>query len=177
MRFIGGQLVAAGQNGTLLTSTNGRDWQRRDSGVTHWLNDVQWLDNTFFAVGNQGTVLTSSDAMTWSDRGTITGKSLFGAATAGGMLVTVGVEGIILRSQVAAVTTPIQFLRYPARAEESVFLFAGQTGQRFTLERSADLRSWTAGPNLELDTSGTLLFLDGGTNNAPYQFFRAPLKP
>jgi hypothetical protein len=177
VRHIAGRFVAVGQNGTILISQDGLAWTARNSGVTQWLNDVQWLDGTFFAVGNQGTVLTSSDGDQWTDRGTITGKSLFGASHHDGMLITVGVEGLILRSQVVSLSTPIRFLRYPARPEDAVFLFSGLPGQRFTLDRSADLRGWTTGPLLEIETSGTMLHLDTGTNTEKHQFFRATLRP
>ena len=84
MRYLGGQLVAVGQNGTILTSVSGTRWFSQNSGTSAWLTDVQYLDNTYFAVGNQGTVLSSPDAIQWTDRGTITGKSLFGSVTAVG---------------------------------------------------------------------------------------------
>lgn len=177
VRFAGGRLIAVGQDGLILTSPDGSDWTRQQSGTTAWLNDVHWLDNTYFAVGNQGTVLSSPDAVVWTDRGTITGKSLFGAASDAGMLVTVGVEGVILRSQIVPLDAPIGFLQFPRKAEESVFLFSGRPGQRFTLERSLSLPLWNPGPVLEIDNSGTLLHVDSGTNATNQQFFRASLIP
>jgi hypothetical protein len=177
VRYTGGKLIAVGQNGTILTSSDGLTWNQQNSGSTHWLNNVVWIEDTYFAVGNQGTVLSSPDAVVWTDRGTITGKSLFGAATGGGMLVTVGVEGVILRSQVVPFDTPVNFLRFPRRPDESIFLFSGKAGQRFSLGRSFDLTNWTDSPPLEIDDTGTLLFLESLTNAAPIQFFRAAPKP
>jgi hypothetical protein len=177
VRFAGGRLIAVGQDGLILTSVDGNDWTLQQSGTTAWLNDVHWLDNTYFAVGNQGTVLSSPDAVAWTDRGTITGKSLFAAASDAGMLVTVGVEGVILRSQIVPLDAPVGFLQFPRKAEESVFLFSGRPGQRFTLERSHSLPAWNPGPVLEIDNSGTLLHVDSGTNATNQQFFRASLLP
>jgi hypothetical protein len=170
-------LIATGQNGTILTSPDGAVWSAQNSGSSHWLNDVQWIDNLYFVVGDQGTVLTSPDASTWTDRGTITGKSLFGAANDSGMLVTVGTEGVILRTQVVPFDTPVTILSYPARPQDSVFLFAGRIGQRFTLDRSTNLSSWLPGSVLEIDNSGTLLHVDDGTNSPARQFFRTTGKP
>ena len=177
VRYLGGKLIAVGQNGTILTSADGAAWTTQNSGSSNWLNDVQWIGNLYFVVGDQGTVLTSPDATTWTDRGTITGKSLFGAANDGGMLVTVGTEGIILRTQVVPFDTPVTFLSYPTRSQDNVFLFAGQVGQRFTLDRSSNLISWLPSQVLEIDTSGTLLHLDDGTNSPSRQFFRTTAQP
>ena len=73
-------------------------WTQRTTGTTRWLNDVAFVDNTWFVVGNQGTLLTSSNLATWSPQPIATGKSLYGVATTGGQLVAAGIEGIILRS-------------------------------------------------------------------------------
>jgi hypothetical protein len=177
VRYLGGKLIATGQNGTILTSTDGAVWSAQNSGSSHWLNDVQWIDNLYFVVGDQGTVLTSPDASTWTDRGTITRKSLFGAANDSGMLVTVGTEGVILRTQVVPFDTPVTIMSYPTRPQDSVFLFAGRIGQRFTLDRSTNLSSWLPGLVLEIDNSGTLLHVDDGTNSPARQFFRTTGQP
>jgi hypothetical protein len=177
VRYLGGRLIALGENGIILTSTDAINWSAQTSPTTSWLNDVGWVDNTYFIVGDQGTVLTSLDSAVWTDRGTITGKSLFAAATAGGMLVAAGIEGVILRSQVVPFTTPVSFLSFPSQASDNVFLFAGQPGQRFTLDRSNDLGTWTPSPVLEIDTTGTLLHVDDGTNAVVRQFFRTSLHP
>ncbi len=176
-RYLGGQLIAVGQNGTILTSADGSVWTARNSGSTHWLNDVQWIDQTYFVFGNQGTILSSPDGVTWTDRGTITGKSLFAAAHDAGLLVTVGTEGVILRARVVPLDSPVELLRFPARPEDNVFLFAGRPGQRFTLERSTDLETWSAGAVLELDATGTLLHVDSATNSPLRQFFRTATRP
>ncbi|MFO1501415.1 MAG: hypothetical protein U1G07_24005 [Verrucomicrobiota bacterium] len=177
VRNLGGQLVAVGQNGMILTSTDGHNWTARNSGTTQWLYDVQWVGQTYFAVGAQGVVLSSSDAITWSDEGTITGKSLFGASTYAGMLVLVGTEGVILRSQVETLNTPVNFVQFPHGAQETLFLFAGQAGQKFTLDRSTNLNLWLTGPVLELNDSGSLLHSDSGANATQQQFFRTTAKP
>lgn len=172
-RFLGGRLLVVGQNGTLMTSRDGVTWTRQATGTDRWLNDVHFINNSFYAVGNQGTVLTSADASTWREVGTITSKSLYAMASHEGKLVTVGMEGVILRSQIVPVTAPVRFVQFPRRSGENVFVFAGETDQRFSLDRSTNLIDWTVGPTLEiLDPSGTLLFVDDRPNDPRQQFFR-----
>ncbi|MBM3831777.1 MAG: hypothetical protein FJ403_00580 [Verrucomicrobia bacterium] len=178
VRYLGGRLVAIGQNGLILTSADGVNWQSQNSGTTRWLNDVQFIDNTYFAVGTQGTVLSSSDAMNWTSIGTITQKSLYAAAHDGaGQLVTVGIEGIILRSQVTTQSGPVTFLQFPRQATQNRFIFKGQAGQTFSLDRSTDLVNWLTGPQLTItDPSGVLIHHDSGNNAASAQFFRGKPK-
>jgi hypothetical protein len=63
-----GGLVAVGDNGTLLTSSNGFSWNKVPSGTANWLYRVRWLNQQLLAVGENGTILTSTDAVTWSNR-------------------------------------------------------------------------------------------------------------
>jgi hypothetical protein len=178
VRYLGGRLIAVGQNGTLFTSANGINWSSQNSSTTRWLNDVQFIDNTYIIVGTHGTVLASSDAVNWMSIGTISEKSLYGAAQDNaGQLITVGIEGVILRSQVIPQTTPVTFLDFPRNATQNRFVFSGQPGQRFTLDRSTDLKAWTVGPELEIiDNSGLLPHDDNGINAPSLQFFRTTPK-
>jgi hypothetical protein len=177
VRFAGDRLVAVGQNGTILTSLDGAAWTPQLSRTSNWLNDVQFVNNNYYAIGNQGTVLSSSNAVDWSHQGTITGKSLFGAAHHNGLLVLVGVEGAILRAQTSPSSTPVYFLQFPTRPDQSTFSFSGQPGQKFTLDRSSDIINWATGPLIEIGSSGTLLYQDTRPNSTPHQFFRAKPTP
>ena len=54
------------------------------------------------------------------------------------------------------------------------FVFRGFPGQRFTLDRSPDLKKWDTGPEMELiDGSGVLEY--SNTTKAPQEFYRARL--
>jgi photosystem II stability/assembly factor-like uncharacterized protein len=66
----GGQFVAVGENGTILTSPEGLVWTRQASATTVWLTSVAWGLGNFIAVGDRGTVLHSRDARTWTKVGT-----------------------------------------------------------------------------------------------------------
>ncbi len=177
VHYFGGKLIALGENGFIVTSQDGITWSPQASGTTLWLNDVAYIDDTYFIVGAQGTVLASTNAIDWTRIGTISLKTLYGTAAHNGQLVTVGIEGIILRSQVVPISEPVKILGFSRESSQNLFLFSGQPDQRFTLDRSPDLASWASGYALEiLDSSGTLLCREG-SNSVPREFFRATLAP
>ena len=132
----------------------------------------------WFVVGANGTVLTSPDLESWQSKGVITGLSLYGALASDGQLLSVGLEGIILRKQVVPRSTPI-LIRWDRSAGDgggfnNQFVFRGFPGQRFTLDRSPDLKQWETGPELELiDGAGVLEY--SNTTKAPQEFYRARL--
>jgi hypothetical protein len=189
VRYLGGKLITVGQNGAILTSTDGTTWTKQSSGTTKWLNDVAFVDNTWFAFGNSGTFLISTNAVNWTSVVTVTRKNLYGAATDSRQLVAVGIEGVILRSQVVPDLTPIRILSYDRVTTngmsgfiaESIYLFGGQPDQRFTLDYRPGLETnstWVAGPELEFfDGSGTLFYFETvtTTNPLPREFYRATL--
>ena len=61
----GGQFVAVGERGTILTSPDGTAWTPRQSGTTAWLTSVAYGLGHYFAVGADLTILVSSDAVSW----------------------------------------------------------------------------------------------------------------
>lgn len=174
VRYRDGRLIAVGENGTILTSSDATNWVSRNSGTTAWLNAVDFLEDTWFIAGNQGTFLGSPDATNWFNFGTATKKSLYGLTIANGQLITVGLEGVILRSQLVPDPTPIAIAEFAHLSGMNLFLFTGAPDQQFVLESSADLDAWTDGPWLEfLDGTGTLILLETTTANAgPAQYYR-----
>lgn len=188
VRYVGGRLIAVGQNGTIFTSTNATLWTKQTSGTTKWLNDVTFIDGRWFVVGNSGTVLESTNAVNWTHIGTLTRKNLYGAATDSRQLVTVGIEGAILRSQVVPSTNAVKFLAFDrvviggsqGYLTQNLYLFGGQPDQQFSLDYRPVFATngWVAGPKLEfLDGSGTLFYLETvTTTNLPVtEFYRATL--
>ena len=57
--YGGGQFVAVGEDGTILTSPNGVHWTPQNSRTSNWLYGVTYGNNTFVVVGDAGTILTS----------------------------------------------------------------------------------------------------------------------
>ncbi len=185
VRAAGPLLVAVGQNGTLLTSPDGLAWTPSSPNVNEWLNDVAYVGDTWFVVGNHGTVLASTNATSWTSIGTITAKSLYGAATHQGRLLIAGYEGVILRAQVVPDLTPVIFENYshtplanPTNVFMNLFRAAGNPDQHFYLDTSTNLVDWTPGPLLEItDPTGTLIFYETITNPPPSSFSRSRVIP
>ncbi|HMO66353.1 MAG TPA: hypothetical protein PKE47_14200, partial [Verrucomicrobiota bacterium] len=173
VRHFGGRLLAVGQGGTLLTSTNTVDWTPHATGTTAWLNDVTHAGGAWFLVGNQGTVRFSTSLADWTDAAAITGKSLYAAAAHEGQLVLAGIEGVILRAQLAPITDPVAIAAYQHQVltnrVRDAFLFLGRPDQKFHLDSAAELPAWQA---------GALVYLRETTNAPPpVQYFRTSPVP
>jgi hypothetical protein len=178
VRYAGAKLIAVGENGLILTSDDGSKWQARSSGTTEWINDVTFAQGHWYAVAGSGTVLSSADAVTWAPLAVPTSRSLYGVVSDGQQLITAGLEGMILRTQLVPFTTPVNFLSYGQEDGISVFLFGGQTDQRFALETKARLSEpWTLLDTLELVEDGGTLIYQRPTGNSPARFFRTRLLP
>jgi hypothetical protein len=59
--------VAVGNNGTIVSSSDGVQWNTEISGTTHNLRKVLWAGNQFVAGGDSGTIITSPDGKIWTD--------------------------------------------------------------------------------------------------------------
>ena len=59
------KFVAAGVNGTIISSVDGVNWIVQDSGVTEHFYKVKYINNVIFALGANGTFLKSTDAINW----------------------------------------------------------------------------------------------------------------
>ncbi len=62
--FGEGTFVAVGDNGTILTSTNGYEWTPRPPATNEILLSVAYGNKTFIAVGQHGTILQSEPSGT-----------------------------------------------------------------------------------------------------------------
>ena len=190
IRYLGGRLIAVGQNGIVAVSSNGTAWAKfTNTGTTNWLNDVAYVDGTYFAVGFNGTLLVSTNAMNWSNIGCITRKDFFAAASDTRQLVLAGGEGAILRAQIVPDTNLVEILEYDhfiltnmqgVAFLENIYLFGGRTDQQFTVDSTTSIATnqWELGPKLEFfDSSGTLFYLEmTPLTNAPQrEFYRSPL--
>jgi Ig-like domain-containing protein len=96
--FGNGLFVAVGQHGTILTSTEGINWTRRDSGTTERFTGVNFVNGRFIALGEHGAINTSSDGVTWTPRNSDTVVELRDVAYGNGQFVAVGVNSFVVRS-------------------------------------------------------------------------------
>jgi photosystem II stability/assembly factor-like uncharacterized protein len=103
-------LVAIGDLGTILFSTNGTTWLPVSSGTTNFLRAATATDSgMFLAVGDNGTVLSSLDGITWHTIAAGLTNSLSGIASGDGLDVAVG-GGAVLVSTNGTNWTPRAFL-------------------------------------------------------------------
>jgi len=63
--YGGGQFVAVGEKGVILTSPDARKWTARSSGTDAWLLHVAYGDGCYAAVGETDTILALADAIHW----------------------------------------------------------------------------------------------------------------
>lgn len=78
--YGGGQFVAVGDHGTIITSPDGFDWTVQTYGVFPYLRGVAYADGEYAAVGDGGVILVSTDAETWTQIPSVTTNSLHGIA-------------------------------------------------------------------------------------------------
>jgi hypothetical protein len=96
--FGGGRFVAAGDNGTVLTSLNGISWAIQSSGVTNSIYGVAYQSGQFVAVGSAGFIKTSPDGVAWMTQNSGITKQLNAVTASDIGLVAVGNSGAILTS-------------------------------------------------------------------------------
>lgn len=174
-----GQWLAVGREGAILASTDAIHWTARTSGVTNSLNDVEFAFGRWFVAGNQGTLLHSTNGVVWTaDTQLITGKSLYGLASRGPQLVTVGIEGVVLRTRLLPYLNPVEMLKYPQGPDERLFIFRGELDQRFRLDRGPAVNEIHRGPVLQItDPDGLLYYFDPVPEVPTAQIFVAPNVP
>jgi len=149
--WAGSQFVAAGANGTILTSSDGKTFQLRSTGTSTALYDVARSGNIFVAVGAGGTILTSSDGAAWIPQASVTINDLYGVVWSGSKFVAVGANGSVLTSLNG--TTWVLQVSGTANSLHGVAWSGGKfvaVGGNGTILTSPDGTAWT------LQTSDTL---------------------
>lgn len=95
----GGIYLAAGANGTVLTSSDAATWTAQSSGTS---SDLYALANNgtgrYVAVGAGGTIIYSDGGSTWVQANSQTANALYGVTYGGGEFVAVGAQGTVLTS-------------------------------------------------------------------------------
>jgi len=114
-------------------------------------------------------VLVSADTVAWDVEGTITQKSLYGVARDEHQLVTVGVEGVILRGQAG----PLAIIDYRRVNGTNSLILSGPPGSTVTVQASENIRTWSNLATQQfLDNNGRLVFLDTRNTTPSRQTFR-----
>ena len=94
--YGGGMWVVVGDDGTILTSSDGITWTSRTSGTTECLYGVAYGGGMWVVVGDGGTILTSTNGVNWTSRSSGVSQNLNDVAYGGGMWVAVGYSGTII---------------------------------------------------------------------------------
>ena len=79
-------VVAVGEGGTILTSSDASTWIAQDSGTDRDLEALATDGDLWVVVGAAGTILTSSDGTAWTPQTSGTDGDLFGVATGNAIL-------------------------------------------------------------------------------------------
>ena len=93
-----GLFVTVGDNGIILTSSDGTAWDNRISGTTYNLVGITYVNSTFVTVGYNGTILVSSNGTAWTSRTSGTSEHLYEVTYGEGLFVVVGENATILTS-------------------------------------------------------------------------------
>lgn len=179
VRYLNGKLVAVGEAGLILTSTNAVDWERQSASTDLWLNDVTYILGQYYIAANGGYLFRSPDTISWRGITLPTSRSIYGIAAGEGQVVAVGLEGAILRRQLTAVLTPVEFFEYSYVDGVNRFVFGGAPDQFFALQRTEQLDgSWQTVAELEIvKANGTLYFEWPAPEGSESSFFRTTTLP
>ncbi len=94
----GDTLVAVGNVGTIIRSTDGVTWAAVNPVTNAPLNAVAFGVGKFVAVGTRGVIVSSSDGASWALRNSGTNGNLRGITFAGGKFVVTGGNTYVLTS-------------------------------------------------------------------------------
>jgi hypothetical protein len=119
-----GLLVACGDQGKILTSTNGTSWSTNASGVSVGLSRVRCLNGRLLALCESGYVLTSTNGTSWTKVSTGVTNWLNDAVMVSNTCYAVGNQGVVLTS-----TNFTNWTNIGTITAKSLFGTATQNGQ------------------------------------------------
>ena len=91
-------IVAAGDDGTIYTSSDGRSWSKRSFRYNNDIHAVAWTGRYFVVVGENGLVATSNNGSSWNKRQSRTTRDLNALAYVNKRLWAVGERGTVMLS-------------------------------------------------------------------------------
>jgi hypothetical protein len=99
VKYVNGDFIAVGAQGTLLTSHDGVTWTSRASHTSQDLYQVAYGVGTYVAVGYAGTIVSSTDGAIWSAQNSPTSNGLYAIVFGGNdQFVATGDSGTIVYS-------------------------------------------------------------------------------
>ena len=179
--FTGDKFIAVGDEGLILTSTDGSEWTEITRFTTNDLTDVLYTNGTVIAVGSNGTVFVSENCIDWYDHSTDMIDDIRTVYHDNGKYYVAGLDGQILVSStlsnwVEAVSTSssdVRYVRDIASYDDALFAAAytqngygeiwisEDSGLTWNVVLQSDSRLWIA-------ESGDGKLLVGGDNGRLY---------
>jgi photosystem II stability/assembly factor-like uncharacterized protein len=140
-----GMFVAVGQKGAITTSPDGINWTAQKSAHTGFIWDVATDGKTLVAAAQWGRMLTSTDGANWKVHETDLVWHMTDVAYGNGTFVAVGWEGQIVQSDPVVTAPPSGEIRLtnPTKTGPFEFQLKGEAGTAYTIQGSADLKTWT----------------------------------
>lgn len=177
--FNAGAFVAIGNQGRILYSSDGMNWQSSYGSDGFGWNRLRYLNNIWWAVGGDGRVASSTTGTNWTITSTGVTNSLNDIASVRGYYMVVGDNSMVLYSIFHAPQPP-QIVPGSLIFGNGAFQFTVQTDPNVlpVVEASQDLVNWTT--NLSLthtatNSTGLVTFTDSGVGSYPRRFYRALL--
>jgi hypothetical protein len=148
-----------GSSGTILSSTNGFKWTKRNSRTPQELYGITYANGSFVAVGQRGTILSSTDGVSWARLNSNIQELLGEIIYANGVFVALGWGGAIFSSSDAVVwnkrrDSGVLESLFSITYAQGMFVAVGDLGLILT---SLDGETWTQ------RNSGTLTYFGGIT--------------
>ena len=147
--------IAVGEQGTILTSSDGTTWTEQYSGTTQWLRGGAYGNSTLVVVGFLGTILTSLDGTDWIIRDSGIFHDLGNVTYKNSTFMAVGRYGRIVTSSDGTTWTE-QYSGFPKHLwgvtyGNNIWVTAGDDGTIFTSSDGTDWFNRTAGITEELN--------------------------
>lgn len=160
------QYICVGSNGSIYTSSNLINWNRKNSGIKDKLVGITYGKSKFVVVGDNGTILTSKDGNNWSKQESNTASYLIRSRYSNGMYIAVGYNGVILQSidgvQWQNISKKTQGLRYGLCVNEDRFVISAT---QYNATRTIPIFYFDVTRNLSEDfEDSTLFFFDKNLN-------------
>lgn len=144
--FAANEIVAVGDVGTIVTSSDGVTWTVQSSSTSWRLWGVAWNGRLWVVVGENGTILTSTDGIDWNLQTSPSDENLWSVAWNGKMWLALGYKGTVLTSPNGTdwylqpkIPTKTGFLSQVVW-NGYVWIAAGDNGEIFS---SLDGKAWT----------------------------------
>ena len=141
--YANNTFIAVGDNGTIVSSTDGTTWTQRTSGTTNNLNGISYQNSIFFAFGDNGLFLTSTDGITWQTK-TTDPQPLYDIFYTNNFYLLAGYDYIAKSTDLSNWTKGSGYPNPPGAYTiaygNTLFTYSGERGDIYT---SSDGLNWT----------------------------------